>query len=275
MSARPAGRRAGTRGGSTIRRRSAGMTPLRAGAILLMLLSGAGLYGLLGTSAFGFRHLVVDGEHYTSEDTVTAAVALSQGTSLVRLQTDTLATAVRAITTVRDARVTVELPDTVRIHIDEREPILVWATGSARFLVDRAGLLFASADGEEAAAVADLRVIQDARSSATGLAIGSTLDPIDLDVATRLGSLVPADLASAATALTVTIDDGAGFVMSSGQGSWLATFGIYTPTLRPPTIVPEQVRLLRSILLKQGEANLARIDLARTTEGTYELKTGK
>lgn len=240
-----------------------------------MLLSGAGLYGLLGTSAFGFRHLVVEGEHYTPEDSVTAAVALSQGASLMRLQTDGLAAAVRAIPTVRDARVSVELPDTVRIHIDEREPILVWATDSARFLVDRAGLLFASADGEEPAAVADLRVIHDTRSSAASLSIGSTLDPIDLDVATRLGSLVPADLASSATALTVTIDDAAGFVVSSGQGGWLATFGIYTPTLRPPTTVPGQVRLLRSILLDRGEANLARIDLARTTEGTYELKNGK
>jgi cell division septal protein FtsQ len=240
-----------------------------------MLLSGAGLYGLIGTSAFSFRHLVVQGGHYTSEAAVTAAVALQPGVSLVRLRTDGLADAVRAIPTVRDARVSVELPDTVRVEIDERQPILIWAAGPARFLVDRAGRLFAAAESEDPAAVADLRVITDLRSSATGLSIGSNLDPIDLVVATRLGSLTPADLASAATTLTVTIDDAAGFVVLSGQAGWLATFGIYTPTLRPPTIVPGQVRLLRSILLDRGEANLARIDLARTIEGTYELKNGK
>jgi hypothetical protein len=94
-------------------------------------------------------------------------------------------------------------------------------------------------------------------------------------VATRLGSLKAADIASSAAELTITVDDTAGFVMSSGRDGWLATFGIYTQTLRPPSIVPGQVRLLKSILVAQGEANLARIDLARTVEGTYERKDGR
>jgi hypothetical protein len=249
------------------------MTPLRAGAILLMLMCAVASYGLIATSAFSFRHLALEGERYTSADTGTAALALQQGANLVRLRTDTLIDALRAIPTVRDAHVSIELPDTVRVRIDEREPILIWATGTSQFLVDRAGLLFAPATGD--AALADLRVIHDTRASTAQLSVGSTLDPIDLDVATRLGSLKPADLASTAPGLTVTIDDTGGFVVSSGKDGWLATFGIYTPTLRPPSIVPGQVRLLRSILLDQGEANLARIDVARTIQGSYELKNGK
>ena len=282
MSLPPGGRRtAGRARGGGIRRKSAGMTPLRAGAILLMLLCAAGSYGLIATSAFSFRHLALEGEHFTSTDTVTAALSLQQGANLVRLRTDTLIDALRAIPTVRDANVSIELPDTVRVRIDEREPILIWATastgasGPTQFLVDRAGLLFATTTGEVPSAVAGLRIIHDTRSSAALLSVGSTLDPIDLDVATRLGSLKPADLASTAADLTVTIDDTGGFVVSSGADGWLATFGIYTPTLRPPSIVPGQVRLLRSILLDRGEANLARIDVARTTEGTFELKNGK
>lgn len=263
------------RGGPGIRRKSAGMTPLRAGAILLMLLCAAGTYGLVGTGAFAFRHLTVDGEQYTSDDTVKAALALQQGTNLVRLRTDTLVEALVAIPTVRAARISIELPDTVRVHIDEREPILIWATPSARFLVDRAGLLFAPAGDVAAPAVAALRVIQDTRTSAASLAVGSTLDPIDLDVATRLGSLKPADLGSTATDLTLTVGDATGFVVSSGPDGWLATFGIYTPTLRPPSIVPDQVRLLKSILIERGEGNVARVDLARTIQGTYELKNGR
>jgi POTRA domain, FtsQ-type len=261
--------------GGGIKRRSAGLTPLRAGAILLMLLCAAGAYGVVGTGAFAFRHLKLDGEHYTSEDTVTAALALQQGANLVRLRTDTLVDALRTIPTVGDAQISIELPDTVRVHIDEREPILIWAVGDARFLVDRAGLLFAPAGDGTAEAVADLKVVHDTRMTAGSLAVGSILDPIDLDVATRLGSLKPADLASGATGLDVTVDDAEGFVVSSGKDGWIATFGIYTPTLRPPSMVAGQVRLLRSILVKQGEANLARIDLARTTEGTFELKNDK
>ena len=272
-----AGRRSPARAprGAGIRRRSAGMTPLRAGAILLMLLCAAGAYGVVGTGAFAFRHLKVDGEHYTPESAVTSVLALQQGTNLVRLRTDTLVESLRTIPTVRDAQVSIELPDTVRVRIEEREPILIWAAGENRFLVDRSGLLFARSGDEAAGAIADLRVIHDARTSAGALFVGAVLDPIDLDVATRLGSLKPADLASGAAELTVTVDDTGGFVMTSGADSWVATFGIYTPTLRPPTIVPEQVRLLRSILVERGEANVARIDLARTREGTYELKNGR
>jgi cell division septal protein FtsQ len=261
--------------GAGIKRRSAGMTPLRAGAILLMLLCAAGTYGVVGTGAFAFRHLKVDGEHYTSEDTVTTALALQPGANLVRLRTDTLIDALRTIPTVGDAQVSIELPDTVRVHIEEREPILIWAAGESRFLVDRAGMLFAPAGDEAAATIADLRVIHDARTTAAALSVGSTLDPIDLDLATRLGSLKPVDLDSAATQLDVSVDDQAGFVVSSGHGGWLATFGIYTPTLRPPSIVAGQVRLLRSILIEHGEANLARIDLAEPLKGTFELKNGK
>jgi cell division protein FtsQ len=261
--------------GAGIRRRSAGMTPLRAGAILLMLLCAAGAYGVVGTGAFAFRHLKVDGEHYTPEAAVTSVLALQQGTNLVRLRTDSLVESLRTIPTVRDAQVSIELPDTVRVRIEEREPILIWAAGENRFLVDRSGLLFARAGEQAAGAIAALRVIHDARTSAVALFVGAILDPIDLDVATRLGSLKPADLASAAADLTVTVDDTGGFVITSGKDSWIATFGIYTPTLRPPSIVPGQVRLLRSILVERGEANVARIDLARTIEGTYELKNGR
>jgi hypothetical protein len=191
------------------------------------------------------------------------------------MRTDALIDALRTIPTVRDAQVSIELPDTVRVHIDEREPILIWAVGDARFLVDRAGLLFAPAGDDSAAAIADLKVIRDTRTTGPSLGVGSTLDSIDLDVATRLGSLKPADLASGATALDVTVDDAEGFVVSSGKDGWIATFGIYTPTLRPPSMVPGQVRLLRSILIDHGEANLARIDLAKTLAGTFELKNGK
>jgi hypothetical protein len=261
--------------GGGIKRRSAGMTPLRAGAILLMLLCAAGAYGVVGTGAFAFHHLKIDGEHYTSDDTVTSALALPQGANLVRLRTDTLIEALRAIPTVGDAQVSIELPDTVRVHIDEREPILIWATGTARFLVDRAGLLFAPAGDESTAAIADLRVITDTRATASGLYVGAVLDPIDLDVATRIGSVTPADLESTAARLDVSVDDTSGFVVGSSPNGWVATFGIYTPTLRPPSMVPGQVRLLRSILLEHGEANLARIDLARTLAGTFELKNGK
>ena len=45
-------------------------------------------------------------------------------------------------------------------------------------------------------------------------------------------------------------------------------FGFYTPTLRPPDMIPGQVRLLRSLIAGR-EGSMYRIVLASDTNGTY------
>ncbi|HTC85403.1 MAG TPA: FtsQ-type POTRA domain-containing protein, partial [Candidatus Acidoferrum sp.] len=149
------------RGGRGIRRASAGLSPLRAGAILLMLLTAAGMYGAATASAFGFSNMTLDGALFTTKNDVTAALGLTMGENLVTLRTDGLDDALRQLPTVQDASVTVDLPDTIRVRLVERTPILVWMTTAGRFLVDSSGLLFAAADTSPPAAVGGLRVIQD------------------------------------------------------------------------------------------------------------------
>jgi hypothetical protein len=108
----------------------------------------------------------------------------------------------------------------------------------------------------------------DKRSTGASLRIGDRLGPVELDAARRLGSLEPSDVGSSAKALTVTVDDANGFVVRSAGGRWAAVFGFYTPTIRAPTLVPGQVRLLRSLLAGR-EGEVARIVLASETDGTY------
>lgn len=277
MSRRTPVRRASAnpRGGRAIRRASAGLSPLRAGAILVMLLAAAGTYGVATASAFGFSQMTLDGAVYTTRAEVTTALGLTTGENLVTLHTDGLADALRQLPTVRDASVSVDLPDTVRVKVQERTPVLVWVTGSGRYLVDTTGLLFATADASPATAVGALRTIQDRRAISLALVVGTSLDPVDLDAATRLGSLTPGDVGSSASALSLTVDDDHGFVMSTGSGGWTATFGFYTPSLRKPDIIPEQVRTLRSTLGAYGEATIATVLLAGDASGTYTRKDGK
>ena len=143
----PVRRAAGqARRGRSIRRASAGLSPLRAGAILIVLLSATATYGVAASSVFGFRHLVVDGARYTSQTAVEHALDLTDGANLFTLSTDDLATPLRTLTTVRDAAVGVELPDTVRVRLTERAPVLIWAIGDRQYLVDRDGVLFRSLD---------------------------------------------------------------------------------------------------------------------------------
>jgi hypothetical protein len=139
------------------------------------------------------------------------------------------------------------------------------------FLVDDEGALFATADDATLASVAVPFVTDDRVASPLELAVGGHLDALDQDVATRLAALVPSDIGSAATRLAVHIDDTDGFVLRAATLAWQAVFGIYLPNVRPASLVPGQVQLLRSLLAGR-EAKLDRIVLADATNGTYTLR---
>jgi hypothetical protein len=80
--------------------------------------------------------------------------------------------------------------------------------------------------------------------------------------------VVPADLDSAAVSLAVSVTDVNGFVVGTHPGSWSAVFGFYTPSLRTTEMIPDQVRLLRSLLVGR-EPQVDRVILASGTDGTY------
>ncbi len=236
--------------------------------MLAMLLCAAAIYGVANSSAFAYAELDLEGATFTDRGDVLAAIDTAEGENLFLLATRPLAAAVAEMPTVRDASVSVRLPDTLVVRVDEREAILVWKVGDARYLVDGDGVLFARL-GEDAAPAADaLPVIDDRRSIATALSVGRPLDPVDLDAATRLASLVPSDVGSSADALAVQVTDQSGFVLRSEPSGWAAVFGYYTPSLRTPELVPGQVRLLRSLLIGR-EHLIERVILASETDGTY------
>lgn len=102
-----------------------------------------------------------------------------------------------------------------------------------------------------------LQVVFDRRASDAGLSLGGIIDPVSLDAGYRLAGLTPTDVGSTAAALAVILDDVHGFTVSSVPTGWVADFGFYTPSARKVTVIPSQVRDLRSALLKWGEARVA------------------
>jgi hypothetical protein len=252
-----------------VRRASAGLTPVRAGAVLAMLLAAAAIYGVANSSAFTYGKLRLEGVHVSETDDVEAALADVRGRNLFTLRTRPLETALGKLTAVVGASVSVRLPDTLVVHLDEREAILVWQIGARRYLVDADGGLFARLGADTPADAATLPVVEDRRAASAGLSIGRSIAPVDLDAATRLASLVPADVGSSAARLAVQVTDASGFVVRSGaKNGWSAVFGYYTPSLRTTAIIPEQVRLLRSLLIGR-EQLVDRVILASGTDGTY------
>jgi len=185
------------------------------------------------------------------------------------------------------ASVSAALPGTLHVQLTERRPILAWAVGERRFLVDVDGRLIAELAKEEdlprlapdgsvaptsSAGKAEpgdpLPLLVDRRVGGSALGVGDRLQPVLLDAARRIGSIKPSDVGSAATGLAVSIDDEDGFLVRPAKGGWAAVFGFYTPTLRSPAIVPGQVRLLRSLMVGR-EGEVARVVLASETDGTY------
>ncbi|MEX2182870.1 MAG: FtsQ-type POTRA domain-containing protein, partial [Chloroflexota bacterium] len=251
-----------------VRRASGGLSPVRAGAMLALLLSAAAIYGVANSSAFTYARIRVEGATFTAATDVEAAFAAVRGSNLFSLDTGPLEEILRGMRTVRDASVSVRLPDTLVASLAEREPILVWQSGARRYLVDADGFLFARLTDDPPPEAADLPVVEDRRAVAAGLSVGRHLEAIDLDAATRLGSLVPSDVGSEADALQVFVSDANGFVVRSQPAGWSAVFGFYTASLRTPELIPGQVRLLRSLLIGR-EPLVERIILASETDGTY------
>jgi hypothetical protein len=240
-------------------------------------------YGLVSSPVFALDRIATEGATLTDEAALRAALDVPAGTNLVTLDVTALAARLESLPTVRDATVAAALPGTLAVSVAERRPILAWSVGERRFLVDVEGRLIAelatgaglprlAPDGSVATSAATrgkpLPLLVDKRSTGASLRIGDRLGPVELDAARRLGSLEPSDVGSSAKALTVTVDDANGFVVRSAGGRWAAVFGFYTPTIRAPTLVPGQVRLLRSLLAGR-EGEVARIVLASETDGTY------
>lgn len=243
------------------------LTPPRAAAILSLLASAGGLYGLSTTPAFTLARTELPNLRWTTTEAVIEAVATRDGTNLFRIQTGPIEARLRALPGIGEAHVSVSLPDTLIVEIEERTAIVAWGVGEARFLVDGEGVVFAAL-GTDPSAMSALPTIADSRPESATLAVGSILDPVDLDAARRLGSLTPADVGSQATSLVTTITEANGFVIGTVPRSWVAVFGLYTPTVRTTTIIPGQVRLLRSLLAGR-EALVDRIILADADNGTF------
>jgi hypothetical protein len=232
----------------------------------VLVLTGLAIYGAGASSAFGYRRLDLAGAIHTDELSVRAELGVSDGTNLFALATDGIVERLRRLPAVTGATIEVALPDTIRIRLAERRPILVWAVGERRLLVDLERVAFAQAGD-----AADLPVVDDRRSATSGLGVGDVLDPVDFDAATRLAALSPADVGSGAAALHVSIDDERGFALDAGAGGWTAIFGFFTPNLRRTELVPGQVRLLGSLLAGR-EAKIATVILADEKSGTFTLK---
>jgi cell division protein FtsQ len=93
------------------------------------------------TAASGLRleNLTVEGRDHTTPEDLRAALDVGRGTPILAIDVAEARTALEALPWVKAARVERQLPDTVHVVIQEREPFALWQRGSKYYLVDRDG----------------------------------------------------------------------------------------------------------------------------------------
>jgi len=210
-------------------------------------------------------------------EAVIAAANIPIGSSLLGVNLREAEEAVAALPLVAAVRVSAGLPDGIQIRVREKSLLLRWQIGDRIYAVSESGELLGETASlnlapSAAAALAAAPLLYDDRTPSPLPTVGQ-LTATELDVATRLASLTPEDLGTAATTLTLRLLSDFGFVVEATGPSieWSAVFGIYSVTIRPTSMVPGQVRLLRSLLTGR-ETRIGWVILADDQAGTYTAK---
>ncbi|MDL2335152.1 MAG: FtsQ-type POTRA domain-containing protein [Chloroflexota bacterium] len=250
------------------------VNPARIAGFLLMLGSAAAIGWLVTSHQFALAAdgVEISGVHYTDIAAVSDALDLpaADAPNVFGLRTDPMRRALLALPAVAAADVHVALPDRLVVAITERTAVVQVAHAGVTYLLDGEGIVL---EGRSANAppITDVPLIDDQRVNlGIPLVVGQQIDPSESAAMLQIGALTPALVGSSTSGLAFSANDADGFVVSAVPDGWRAVFGFYTPTLRPPTEIAQQVQCLRS-LLATGEAQIQTIYLAPSDDrcGTY------
>ena len=204
--------------------------------------------------------------------------------NLLTLPTASLEAALRALPAVTRPAPTARrsrwrCPTDLVVTLQERQPIVIVA-GGRHALPRRRRRAPSSRACPRARPIRACPWSDDQRTALGRPGRRRALDPSDLAAARQLAALTPAFLRSAAGSLALAVTDDEGWTLDAGPDLWHAVFGVYTVTLRPPTIIPCQAQCLASLLAAGGpslrEQSFDVIRLAPTDArcGTYTVTDG-
>ena len=268
----------GSSSGRGARRTPGTAATLRRLGIAVLLVSSLVLPPLAARASFTtVGHVDVSGTLLLDPAAVIAAADIPLGSSLLAVNLREAEEAVAALSLVDAVRVSAGLPDGIQIRVREKSLLLRWQIGERVYAITEEGELLGEiaalrlAPSAEAA-LAATPILFDDRVPSPLPTVGQ-LTATELDVVTRIASLTPEDLGTAATGLSLRLLSDFGFVIEAVGPSieWSAVFGIYSATIRPTSMIPGQVRLLRSLLAGR-ETRIGWVILADDQAGTYTAK---
>ncbi len=98
-----------------------------------------GIYGLTADAGFAVRQVYIEGRDKTPSDKVKDIVTVEMGDPLLAVPVKEMQEKLERLHTVKTASVERELPDILRIHLHEREPVALWQMGGILNLIDEEG----------------------------------------------------------------------------------------------------------------------------------------
>ena len=242
----------------SIRRVLAGLGAVACAAALVALLTGPWLRVTEVTWA---------GEQFTPTRDLERLLSRQRGVSLLALDTGALRDGLSRLPAVAEASVSTSLPGRVDVSIVEREAAFIWETGSARLLGSADGTLFVALRlGDDLPPdVAGLPRIADHRDAARLMAVGGRVPAGLLRTALRLAGLDPVALGSAATDLSVRLDDEFGFGLVSSDPAWEMALGVYgtdpaESAAEAAARLERQITAVRTLFATRQESEIGWVD---------------
>ncbi|HEX9609936.1 MAG TPA: FtsQ-type POTRA domain-containing protein [Candidatus Limnocylindria bacterium] len=264
-----------------LRRRIAAHLPslARAGAVLGAVAATAALGALLNGPWLRVTDVTFAGQHHTAAADLERVLLEQRGRSVLAVDTASIRARIEGLPAVGEATVSATLLGRIEATVVEHEVAFVWQTASGRFLGAADGTIFAALADDEAlpAGVEPLPQIQDERFVARLITVGDVIPAGVVGTALRLFEIDPAALGSAASQLSLRLDDEYGFRLVSAAPEWQVALGPYG--LDPMETETEaaarldaQVAAVRTLFATRAEADIGWVDVRNPGKVYFRAK---
>ena len=273
--------RGAQRPGKSLRRRIGARLPslARFGAVLGAVAATAALVALLNGPWLRVTDVAFAGQHYTAASDLDRILAEQRGTSVLAVDTAALRTRIARLPAVGEVTINASLLGRIDASVVERDAAFVWQTASGRYLGAADGTIFALLGEEEAVPpeLQQLPLVRDERFVARLVTVGDVIPAGVVRTALRLVSIDPAELGSAAGALTLTLDDEYGFRLVSAAPEWQVALGPYgldpTETDAEAAVrLDAQVAAVRTLFATRAEVEIGWVDVRNPGKVYFRAK---
>jgi cell division protein FtsQ len=107
---------------------------------------GRAMLGVSADLGMSVRNVLVDGRSMTPPADILHVLDVARGTPILAIRPEEARNQLEALPWVRSATIERDLPDTLRIHLTEREPLALWQYHGKMALIDRDGVVVTTED---------------------------------------------------------------------------------------------------------------------------------